>query len=104
LPDINSKNRNVKSGQERIAVNTPIQGTAADIVKLAMLNVDERLTREKMRSRVLLQVHDELILEAPEDEVDMLTAILMEEMSTAVELSIPLRVNVESGSNWGELH
>ncbi len=104
LPDINSKNRNVKSGQERIAVNTPIQGTAADIVKLAMLNVDERLTQEKMRSRVLLQVHDELILEAPEDEVDMLTAILMEEMSTAVELSIPLGVNVESGSNWGELH
>ncbi|MFP4300882.1 MAG: DNA polymerase I [Spirochaetaceae bacterium] len=104
LPDINSRNRNVKSGQERIAVNTPIQGTAADIVKLAMLNVDERLTQEKMRSRILLQVHDELILEAPEAEVDLLTAILMEEMSTAVELSVPLRVNVESGTNWGELH
>jgi DNA polymerase-1 len=104
LPDINSRNRNVKSGAERIAVNTPIQGTAADIVKLAMLNVDERLESEKLRSRILLQVHDELILEAPEEEVDPLTALLMEEMSTAVELSIPLRVNVESGTNWGELH
>ena len=104
LPDINSRNRNVKNGQERIAVNTPIQGSAADIVKLAMLNVEERIRREKLAARILLQVHDELILEAPAAEVDLLTALLMEEMSTAVELSIPLRVNVESGADWGELH
>lgn len=104
LPDINSRNRNVKSGQERIAVNTPIQGSAADIVKLAMLKVERRLREAQFDSRVLLQVHDELILEAPEGEVEALTALLMEEMSTAVALSVPLRVNVESGANWGELH
>jgi DNA polymerase-1 len=104
LPDITSRNRTVKSGAERIAVNTPIQGTAADIVKRAMLRVNARLAREESRGRILLQVHDELILEVPEEEREAVEGMVAEEMAGAVELSVPLRVNVESGSSWGELH
>lgn len=104
LPDITSRNSTVKSGAERIAVNTPIQGTAADIVKRAMLRVDRRLREEGSHARILLQVHDELILEAPAAEADSVARLVSEEMSAAVELSVPLRVSVESGTSWGELH
>ena len=104
VPDINNRNRTVKSGAERVAVNTPIQGSAADIVKRAMLAVDARLRRENLEARLLLQVHDELILEAPEAEREAVTAILNEEMPAAAELSVPLRVKVEVGRSWGELH
>ena len=104
LPDITSRNRTVKSGAERIAVNTPIQGTAADIVKRAMLRVSRRLGEEGLGGRILLQVHDELILEAPAAEQEATEALVAEEMAGAVELSVPLRVSVEAGSSWGELH
>lgn len=104
LPDINNRNRTVKSGAERVAVNTPIQGTAADIVKRAMIAVVGRLRKEGLKTRMILQVHDELILEAPHDEVDRVSALLMEEMSTVVALSIPLRVSVEQGERWGDMH
>ncbi|HKK48326.1 MAG TPA: DNA polymerase, partial [Alkalispirochaeta sp.] len=104
LPDINSRNRTVKAGVERVAVNTPIQGSGADIVKRAMLAVNRRLAAEQLHSRLILQVHDELILECPEDEVDQVKSLVMEEMSTAVELSVPLRVSVETGERWGDMH
>ncbi|MFW5826648.1 MAG: DNA polymerase I [Alkalispirochaeta sp.] len=104
LPDINSRNRTVKAGVERVAVNTPIQGSGADIVKRAMLAVHRRLADEQLESRLILQVHDELILECPEDEVDRVKSLVMEEMSTAVELSVPLRVSVETGERWGDMH
>ncbi len=104
LPDINSRNRTVKAGVERVAVNTPIQGSGADIVKRAMLAVNRRLAREQLQSRLILQVHDELILECPQDEVDRVKSLVMEEMSTAVELSVPLRVSVETGERWGDMH
>ncbi|MEX0742496.1 MAG: DNA polymerase I, partial [Phycisphaeraceae bacterium] len=104
LPDINSRNRTVKAGVERVAVNTPIQGSGADIVKRAMLAVNRRLRREGLDSRLILQVHDELILECPEDEVDRVKSLVMEEMSTAVKLSVPLRVSVETGERWGDMH
>lgn len=104
LPEITSRNRTVKAGVERVAVNTPIQGSGADIVKKAMLAVDARLRREGLSSRLILQVHDELILECPEGEVDQVKALVMEEMSTAVELSVPLRVSVETGERWGDMH
>ena len=104
IPDINNRNRTVKAASERVAVNTPIQGTGADIVKKAMLAVSGRLRKEKLKGRLILQVHDELIVECPEDEVDRVSAVLMEEMSTAVSLSIPLRVSVENGRSWGEMH
>lgn len=104
LPDINNRNRTVKAGVERVAVNTPIQGSAADIVKNAMLSVAERLRKEKLRSRLILQVHDELILECPPEEEQTVKALLMETMSTAVQLAVPLRVSVESGDRWGKMH
>ncbi|TVR91718.1 MAG: DNA polymerase I [Spirochaetaceae bacterium] len=102
--DINNRNKTVKAGAERIAVNTPIQGSAADIVKRAMVLVRDRLEREQLQTRMLLQVHDELILEAPEAEREAAEAVLREEMPRAAELSLPLRVNVESGYSWGDLH
>jgi DNA polymerase I len=104
LPAINSRNKTEKAGAERVAVNTPIQGSAADIVKLAMLAVANRLEEEKMESRIILQIHDELLLEAPEGEADRLESLLREEMESVIELSVPLLVSVERGMSWGDLH
>ncbi len=104
IPGINSQNRNEKMGAERIAVNTPIQGSAADIVKLAMLAIVPRLRREGCRAALILQVHDELIFELPAEEKEKITEIVQEEMESAVTLSVPLKVSVETGSSWGELH
>jgi DNA polymerase-1 len=91
-------------GAQRIAVNTPIQGSAADIVKTAMLRVDRRIRSESLQARILLQVHDELILECPEGEADHVEEILIEEMTDAIALDVPLTVSVERGTSWGELH
>jgi DNA polymerase-1 len=101
---INSANKTEKAAAERIAVNTPIQGSAADIVKTAMLNLDKRLAAEKSPARLLLQVHDELILECPKDAAASTVTLVKEEMEQAVKLSIPLRVSVETGSKWGSFH
>jgi DNA polymerase-1 len=104
LPDINNRNRTIKAAAQRVAVNTPIQGTGADIIKRAMLEVDRRLRESSLTARLILQVHDELILECPRDEVGAVKALVMEAMSTAVQLSVPLRVSVESGDRWGAMH
>ena len=101
VPTINSNNKTEKSAAERIAVNTPIQGSAADIVKTAMINLDKRLTTEKSPARLLLQVHDELILECPRDSADITAQLAKTEMEQAANLSIPLRVTVETGRSWG---
>ena len=104
LANINNRNQTVKQASERIAVNTPIQGSAADIMKLAMLRLDSALQERQLESRLLLQVHDELILECPPGEVEEVNHLVAEQMSGAFELSVPLRVSVESGESWGELH
>jgi len=104
IPTINSRNKTEKAAAERIAVNTPIQGSAADIVKTAMLNLDRRLAAEKSKARMLLQVHDELILECPEDAAAKTAELVKTEMEQAVKLSVPLRVSVETGSRWGSFH
>jgi len=101
---INSKNQTQRAAAERIAVNTPIQGSAADIVKTAMLRVDRALKQQQLKARLLLQVHDELILEAPDAEVDTVKALLKQEMEHVVELAVPLRVSIEAGSCWGDFH
>jgi DNA polymerase-1 len=101
---INSRNKTEKQAAERVAVNTPIQGSAADIVKLAMLRVASALQAEKPRAKLLLQVHDELIAEAPEVEASAVAAIMKREMEGAIELSLPLRVSVETGRRWGDMH
>lgn len=104
LPAINSKNKVEKAGAERIAVNTPIQGTAADIVKLAMLEVDKALKKQKLDASILLQVHDELIIEAAESEREKVMSLVKEKMEGVIKLSVPLRVSIESGMSWGEFH
>jgi len=104
IPTINSRNKTEKSAAERVAVNTPIQGSAADIVKTAMLKLDRRLAAEKSRARLLLQVHDELILECPKDDAAEVAALVKAEMEQAAALCIPLRVSVETGKRWGDFH
>jgi DNA polymerase-1 len=101
---INSHNKTEKAAAERVAVNTPIQGSAADIVKTAMLTLDARLTAEKSPARLLLQVHDELILECPKDAAKDAAALVREVMENAVTLKVPLRVSVETGRRWGDFH
>ena len=93
-----------KFAAERVAVNSPIQGSAADIVKLAMVAVERTLRAKKLESRLLLQVHDELLLEVPEKEIPVVEALLKEEMEKVMPLSVPLRVSVETGNTWGDLH
>jgi len=100
IPELRSPNYNLRSFGERTAMNHPMQGTAADIMKLAMIDVDRRLRESGMRSRMVLQVHDELVFEAPTTELDALTALATEGMSQVVHLLVPLEVNVNSGPNW----
>lgn len=104
IPELKSSNFMQKSFGERIAMNSPIQGTAADIMKIAMINVDKRLQQENMKSRIVLQVHDELLVEAYKDEVDKVSEILSQEMSNAANLSVNLGVDVNVGDNWLEAH
>lgn len=100
LPEINSRNFNQRSFAERTAMNTPIQGTAADIIKLAMVNVSRRLKSERMSSRMLLQVHDELVFEVVADELEAMQTLVREEMESAIELNVPLKVDMSYGSTW----
>ena len=104
LPDITSKNGTVRSLAERNAVNAPIQGTSADIIKLAMINVDARLKKEGMQSRMVLQIHDELVFDAVHEELDKLCTIVKEEMENVTSLSVPLTVECNYGNNWLEAH
>jgi DNA polymerase-1 len=104
IPAINSRNKTEKAGAERIAVNTPIQGSAADIVKTAMLSLDRRLAADKSPAQLLLQVHDELILECPKAEAPAAAKLVKEMMESAVKLRVPLRVSVETGRRWGDFH
>jgi DNA polymerase-1 len=104
IPTINSGNKTEKAAAERIAINTPIQGSAADIVKLAMLRLDKALRRMKSSARLLLQVHDELILEAAVDDADGIAQLAQKEMESAIVLKVPLRVEVEIGRRWGDFH
>ena len=104
LPDINSKNGTVRSLAERTAINAPIQGTSADIIKLAMINVSRRIAEEGLESRMVLQIHDELLFDTIPEEVERLGRIVREEMENVIELSIPLTVECNYGNNWLEAH
>jgi DNA polymerase-1 len=104
LKDINSNNFVVKGHAERNAVNAPIQGSAADIIKIAMINIDQKLTEKKLKTKMLLQVHDELIFESPNDELDLVIPIIKKEMESAIETQVPLVVEVGMGKNWLEAH
>ncbi len=103
IPEINSANRQVREAAERMAINMPVQGTSAEIIKVAMVNLYREMVRRHLRSRMLLQVHDELIFEVPEEELEELRELVGRVMSTAIELSVPLKVDIKKGRNWGEL-
>ncbi|MBW2583220.1 MAG: DNA polymerase I [Deltaproteobacteria bacterium] len=104
LPDIDSNNAMVRQAAERTAINTPIQGSAADLIKLAMIKVDDALRKKKLASAMLLTVHDELVFEVPPDELEELTRLVRGIMEGVWELQVPLKVNISQGSNWDEAH
>jgi len=103
IPDINSSNRQVREGAERMAINMPVQGTSADIIKVAMINLHREMVRRRLQSKMLLQVHDELVFEVPEEEMAVMRRLVPEVMSAAMELKVPLKVDTKEGKNWGEM-
>jgi DNA polymerase-1 len=103
IPDINSKNANMRGFAERTAVNTPLQGTAADLIKLAMIQIDAELRARKLKSRMLLQVHDELLFEVPEAEIETMRELVREKMENVHQLSVPLLVEIGVGPNWRDV-
>ncbi len=103
IPEINSSNRQVREAAERMAVNMPVQGTAADIIKLAMIRIQQELDEKNLKSRMILQVHDELLFEVPAEEVAELVTLVEQVMSQVMVLSVPLKVDVKVGKNWGEM-
>ena len=104
LPDVYSRNQVVRGAAERNAVNAPIQGSAADIIKIAMVRIAQRLEREHLSTRMLLQVHDELLFDVPKPELEVVTPLIREEMQQAYKLSVPLIVEIGTGNNWLEAH
>lgn len=104
IPELKSQNQNTRAQGERLAINSPIQGTAADIIKCAMINIWRRLKQDRLSAKMILQVHDELLLEVPESELEIVQDILKTEMETVVQLEVPLKVDIGYGRNWAEAH
>jgi DNA polymerase-1 len=102
--DINSSDRNIREATERAAINMPIQGTAADMIKIAMIRIHHKLIQEQLRSMMILQIHDELLFEVPDEELEMLKSIVITEMENALPLDVPLKVEVGIGNSWYEAH
>jgi DNA polymerase-1 len=103
LPEINSSNRMVREAAERMAINAPVQGSSADIIKIAMINLHREMGKRKLKSRMLLQIHDELLFEVPEAEVAEMKSLVAELMSRAFELRVPVKIDIKLGRNWGEM-
>jgi len=103
IPDIESRNPNQRGFAERTAVNTPLQGTAADLIKLAMIAIDRKLAERKLKTRMVLQVHDELLFEVPLGEIEEVEELVRAEMEGVVQLKVPLVADVAFGSNWRDL-
>ncbi len=102
IPDINARNFNVRGFAERTAINSPIQGSAADILKIAMINLDRALTEKGYKTQLLLQVHDEIILDVPKEELDVIQKLVKETMEEAMTLAVPLKVDENTGQTWYE--
>jgi DNA polymerase-1 len=103
IPDIESRNANQRGFAERTAVNTPLQGTAADLIKLAMIAIDRKLAEQELRTRMVLQVHDELLFEVPEDETEPITKLVKQEMENVIQLSVPIVADLSFGHNWRDM-
>ena len=104
LPDLNSKNRQAREAAERVAINTPVQGSAADLIKLAMINLDREIKARNLKSRMILQVHDELVFECPPQEEEKMCALVKKEMEEVMPLKVPLVVDMGWGKNWNDAH
>ena len=104
LNDINSRNGMIRSSAERNAINTPVQGSAADIIKLSMINIADELKNNSLKSKLILQVHDELVFDVPLEEVDLIKKIIIDKMENAYKLKVPLTVDLGVGNNWLEAH
>ena len=104
LKDINSRNPMIRGAAERNAVNAPVQGSAADIIKLAMINIQDRILNEKLKSKILIQVHDELVFEVYKNEITYMTNMIKNEMENAFQLKVPLKVDIGKGENWFDAH
>ena len=103
LEGINSKDKNIREFNERIAINAPIQGSAADLIKIAMIKIDESFKRDRFTSRLLLQIHDELLFEIYQPEIEKAKTIIKNVMENSLKLSVPIKVNLQVGNNWAEL-
>ena len=104
IPEINSDNRRVRDFAERTAINTPIQGSAADLIKVAMIRIQKRMEQEALSSKMILQVHDELVFDVPTEEVDGMSELVRQEMEHAIDLNVPIKVDVGTGSDWLQAH
>ncbi len=103
IPEINSPNRQLREAAERMAINMPVQGTSADIIKVAMINLHREIDKRRLKSKLLLQVHDELVFEVPREEMEEMRQLVPQAMATALELRVPLKVDIKTGTNWGEM-
>lgn len=104
VPDINSANANIRQAAERVAINMPIQGTAADMIKLAMIRIHQQLRQKQLRTMMILQIHDELLFEVPDEELELVKNIVKQEMEAALPLDVPVRVDIGVGNSWFEAH
>ncbi len=103
IPEINSINRQIREAAERMAINAPVQGTSADIIKIAMINVYNEMKKRNLRSKMLLQIHDELLFEVPQEEIEEIKSLVTEIMPKAIKLCVPLKIDIKLGKNWGEM-
>ena len=104
LPDLKSQNRQLREAAGRVAINSPVQGSAADLIKLAMIRLAQKIRKKKLKSRMILQVHDELVFECPEEEEQEMRALVKKEMEGVVALKVPLVVDMGWGKNWNTAH
>ena len=104
LPEINSSSKFPREGAERTAINTPIQGTSADMIKIAMISIEKEIVEQKLKSKMIMQVHDELVFEICETEKDLMEKLIREKMEDAIKLSVPAKVDMGCGNNWEEAH
>ena len=102
IPDLHNKNPMIRSAAERLAINTPLQGTAADLIKMAMIEIDREIKERKLQGKMILQIHDELIFEVPDGEIDTFKSLVKEKMEGVLKLNVPIEVHIAVGKNWAE--
>ena len=102
--NLNSNNKNIVQAEKRAIINMPIQGTAAELIKIAMINIYNKIKDEKLETKMILQIHDELLFEVPENEIDNIKNIVINEMQNAIQLKVPIKVDYNFGENWLEAH